>query len=107
MCRRSRGGTWARTTRARKPAGPTSPVTIDFKGQFRPGSRELCYPLRVADRFSRYLLCVDAKPGTQLDGVMASMTRLLAEYVRRVYHGRQDRSIRVRSPESRSVICIV
>jgi transposase InsO family protein len=59
---------------------PNATWTIDFKGEFRLGSRELCYPLTVADRFSRYLLCVDAKPGTHLSGVMASMKRLFAAY---------------------------
>ena len=30
--------------------------TADFKGQFRTGDNCYCYPLTVADRFSRYLL---------------------------------------------------
>ncbi len=60
--------------------GPNATWTIDFKGQFRLGCRELCYPLTVADRFSRYLLCVDAKPGTHLSGVVPSMERLFLTY---------------------------
>jgi len=59
---------------------PNATWTIDFKGQFRLGCRSLCYPLTVEDRFSRYLLCVDAKPGTQLCGVVTSMRRLFAVY---------------------------
>ena len=59
---------------------PNATWTIDFKGQFRLGCRSLCSPLTVADRFSRYLLCVDAKPGTQRSGVVTSMKRLFAVY---------------------------
>lgn len=60
--------------------GPNTTWTIDFKGQFRLGCRELCYPLTVTDRFSRYLLCVDSKPSTHLMGVVPSMRRLFGEH---------------------------
>ena len=60
-------------------ACPNQVWTIDFKGEFRLGNGEMCYPLTVADAFSRYLLCVDGKRGTQLRGVMASTRRLFGE----------------------------
>jgi putative transposase len=31
--------------------------SADFKGQFRVGTGELCYPLTITDNYSRYLLC--------------------------------------------------
>lgn len=82
------GLTQPRSTRRRhfgphnqgKPSrGPNETWTIDFKGQFRLGCRALCYPLTVADHFSRYLLCVDARPSTSLNGVMPSLQRLFRE----------------------------
>lgn len=73
--------------RVRRPVGtmtqaehPNQVWTIDFKGEFRLGCHEWCYPLTVADAFSRYLLCVDSKPGTKAVGVVQSMTRLFGEY---------------------------
>ncbi|HEX2611404.1 MAG TPA: IS481 family transposase [Gemmatimonadales bacterium] len=36
--------------------GPNEVWSSDFKGQFRLGNARLCYPLTVADGFSRYLL---------------------------------------------------
>lgn len=38
------------------PTGPNELWSVDFKGQFRTGDRRYCYPLTIADRFSRYLL---------------------------------------------------
>lgn len=42
---------------------PNDVWTIDFKGQFRTRDRSLCYPLTLADSFSRYLLRCDAYAG--------------------------------------------
>jgi len=44
---------------ARPTVSPTSPNelwTADFKGEFRLGNRQYCYPLTVVDGYSRYLL---------------------------------------------------
>jgi len=38
------------------PAAPNELWSVDFKGQFRTGDHRYCYPLTIADRFSRYLL---------------------------------------------------
>jgi transposase InsO family protein len=52
-----------RPTRTR-PDRPNRVWTADFKGQFRLGDATLCYPLTVADAFSRYLLVSRALRGT-------------------------------------------
>lgn len=36
---------------------PNAVWSADFKGEFRTGDGRLCYPLTIADSFSRYLLC--------------------------------------------------
>lgn len=62
------------------PAHPNHTWTTDFKGEFRLGNGSLCYPLTVADAFSRYLLCVDGKPSTHMESVMQSFRRLFEAY---------------------------
>lgn len=42
-----------------KCAAPNDTWTVDFKGQFRTGDGQLCYPLTLMDAFSRYLLRCD------------------------------------------------
>jgi transposase InsO family protein len=77
--------------RRRRPWPPSGPPTIqaaaanavwccDFKGQFRTGDGELCYPLTVTDGYSRFLLGVQG-----LDSVAESLAwpvfeRLFQEY---------------------------
>ena len=43
---------------------PNRVWTADFKGQFRLGNGQLCYPLTVADAYSRYLLVCRALKST-------------------------------------------
>lgn len=62
------------------PAFPNQIWTIDFKGQFLLGCRALCYPLTVVDAFSRFILCIDAKPSTHSEPVRMSMVRLFNEH---------------------------
>jgi putative transposase len=62
-----------RKLRRRKPA-PDKPVveseqpndvwTADFKGEFRTGDRQMCYPLTVADHHSRFLLACSGRRST-------------------------------------------
>jgi transposase InsO family protein len=59
---------------------PNQVWTCDFKGQFRTGDGRLCYPLTVADGFSRFLLGLQG-----LDSVAGSQAwpvfeRLFREY---------------------------
>jgi len=45
-----------------KAGAPNVVWTADFKGQFRLGDGSLCYPLTIADAFSRFLLRCDGYP---------------------------------------------
>ena len=49
---------------------PNDLWTADFKGEFRLGDRQLCYPLTVADQSSRYLLGCEGKSSVALTGVL-------------------------------------
>lgn len=42
-------------------AQPNEVWTADFKGEFRTGDHELCYPLTLADHHSRYLLACSGR----------------------------------------------
>lgn len=55
---------------------PNELWTADFKGQFRLRPGSYCYPLTVADRFSRYLLACAG--GLSHGGMLASAILLLA-----------------------------
>ena len=61
--RRRRGQLWQSRTRELTPAtAPNEVWTADFKGQFRLRTGPYCYPLTVADAYSRYLLGCTAVP---------------------------------------------
>jgi len=69
------------------PGKPTSQIlapndvwSADFKGQFRTGDGCYCYPLTVADGFSRYLLGCQALTSTAVAGAKVVFTRLFKEY---------------------------
>jgi putative transposase len=52
----------------------------DFKGQFRMGNGQYCYPLTVTDGFSRFLLGCHGLPSTATAGSKPIFTRLFQEY---------------------------
>ena len=52
----------------------------DFKGQFRMGNGQYCYPLTVTDGFSRFLLGCHGLPSTATAGTKPIFTRLFHEY---------------------------
>lgn len=60
--------------------GPNSVWCIDYKGQFRLGNGELCYPLTVTDGFSRYLLCCDGQRGPRLEDARTAMEWVFRQY---------------------------
>ena len=69
------------------PGKPTSAIlapndvwSADYKGQFRTGDGRYCYPLTVADGFSRYLLGCQALASTAGAGAKPIFTRLFQEY---------------------------
>lgn len=61
-------------------AGAGDSVTADFKGQFRLGDGTLCYPLTIADPFSRYILAIEALESTHMAPTMAVLERVFREY---------------------------
>lgn len=69
------------------PGKPTSLIlapndvwSADYKGQFRTGDGQYCYPLTVADGFSRYLLGCQALGSTAVAEAKPIFTRLFKEY---------------------------
>jgi len=76
--------------RRRRPGHPGRPATTaraanelwtaDFKGEFRLRTGAYCYPLTVADQFSRYLLACTARPSTAHAGARPVFERLFREY---------------------------
>jgi putative transposase len=67
-------------TRPWTASGPGQVITVDFKGQFRLLSGRYCYPLTVADPYSRYLLACDAFDRITFEQTWSSLTRLFREH---------------------------
>ena len=59
---------------------PNDCWSADFKGQFRLGNGQYCYPLTVTDNYSRYLLEVRGLEGTLHDESKRVFTRLFKEH---------------------------
>ena len=59
---------------------PNDIWTADFKGQFRTGDGEYCYPLTVADLHARYLLACQGLRSTQTLAVHTHFERLFREF---------------------------
>ena len=86
--RRGIGANAAPTPRHATHPGVVPPVThapndlwtADFKGQFRTGDGEYCYPLTVADLHTRYLLGCHGLRSTRGTGVRTVFERLFREY---------------------------
>ena len=51
----------------------------DFKGEFRLGNSQYCYPLTVTDHASRYLLLCEALESTKQDPVITAFEQLFQE----------------------------
>jgi transposase len=69
------------------PGKPTSSIlapndlwSADYKGQFKTGNGCYCYPLTVADGFSRYLLGCQGLNSTAVSEAKPVFTRLFREY---------------------------
>lgn len=61
-------------------AGAGDSMTADFKGEFRMGQGRLCYPLTIADPFSRYVLAIDAMVSTHMAPAREAFERVFREY---------------------------
>jgi transposase InsO family protein len=59
---------------------PNAVWTADFKGQFRTGDGLYCYPLTVADAYSRFLLSCAARLSTKQVEARPVFERLFHEY---------------------------
>jgi putative transposase len=61
-------------------SGAGDSETTDFKGQFRMGNGGLCYPLTIADPFSRYVLAIKALESTHMAPAKEVFERVFREY---------------------------
>ena len=59
---------------------PNAVWTIDFKGQFRLGNRQWCYPLTIQDLFSRYALECRALPTTATEPTRTTLLTTFRTY---------------------------
>lgn len=59
---------------------PNELWTADFKGEFKTLDGVWCYPLTVADQFSRFILGIDGLLDTKRKGVRVVFERLFHEY---------------------------
>jgi putative transposase len=62
------------------PIRPNQLWTADYKGQFKTRDARYCYPLTVADLYSRYLLGCRALSSTKTLGTRSAFQRLFREY---------------------------
>jgi len=60
--------------------GPNDIWTADYKGHFKMGNRQYCYPLTVCDMHSRYLLGCEGHDAISLDQTKRYFTKLFNEY---------------------------
>jgi len=58
---------------------PNALWCVDFKGEFRLGNRQYCYPLTVTDHASRFILACEALENTKEAGVIEAFHTLFAE----------------------------
>jgi putative transposase len=59
---------------------PNDCWTADHKGQFRVGTGQLCYPLTIADAFSRYLLACEGLVNTSTEQARPVFERVFREH---------------------------
>ena len=59
---------------------PNAVWTTDYKGQFRLGDGELCYPLTVCDAHSRFILSCHGLPSVEQYAALRQFERLFREY---------------------------
>ena len=62
-----------------QPVQPNALWCADFKGEFKLGNREYCYPLTVTDQASRFILMCEALQSTKEAGAFEAFVRLFQE----------------------------
>lgn len=60
--------------------GPNDVWTADFKGEFRLGNGQYCYPFTLADAHTRFLLACHGETGTTLDGARSGFLSAFRRY---------------------------
>jgi putative transposase len=78
--RRRRRRYRAEGTALSKAVQPNGLWCADYKGEFRLGNRQYCYPLTVTDYASRYLLACEGVPSTKSDFAFAVFERTFKEF---------------------------
>lgn len=63
-----------------KADAPNAVWSADFKGQFRTGDGNYCYPLTVTDNHSRFLLCCHGLPSVRQDSVLPVFERVFRRF---------------------------
>lgn len=59
---------------------PNDVWSIDFKGQFALGNKELCYPLTISDSFSRYVLAIQGLKSISNKLTKQVLNKLFSEF---------------------------
>ncbi len=75
--RRRRKATGTALVAAREPNGLWC---ADYKGEFRLGNRQYCYPLTITDYCSRYLLACEGLPSTHADSAFAIFEQAFKDF---------------------------
>ena len=78
--RRRRPGIYPYPERLRQVEAPNQVWCIDYKGQFRLGNGQYCYPLTVSDKFSRYLFACDGFEHIETEEARAVLEELFMQY---------------------------
>lgn len=60
--------------------GPNEVWSTDFKGQFKLGNQQLCYPLTISDNYSRYLIDCKCLEHPTYDAVKKQFERIFKQY---------------------------
>lgn len=63
-----------------EPGGPNELWCADYKGQFRLGNGQYCYPLTITDRFSRFLLGCEALESIETSSAQATFEAVFREH---------------------------
>jgi len=78
--RRKRRRYQAQGTQLRHVRSPNALWCADYKGQFRLGNRQYCYPLTITDYPSRYLLACEGLESTREAGAFLVFERTFREF---------------------------
>lgn len=70
----------ATPTPLRNATAPNELWCMDYKGEFRLGNRQYCYPLTVTDQRSRFLLACEALEGTRTGPTQEAFLEVFREY---------------------------